>query len=223
MLKALHQELVKKTYDNTSKYYDLFHSWGTFSLDQKGRKYLVKKIVKEGDLILDAGGGTGSTSILALKKSGKKTKAVVLDFSENMLEQAKYKARNNNLEARLTIKVGDMYDIPFPDNYFDVVISTYSTCPLENPANAVKEMLRVLKKNGLLGIAHSSQPDNRLTKKISDWIELLIWKFPRLSLGCRNIDLMKDIEKMDVKIIENKLIGFIPWYFRLLTIEKLNQ
>jgi ubiquinone/menaquinone biosynthesis C-methylase UbiE len=165
MLKALHQELVKKTYDNTSKYYDLFHSWGTFSLDQKGRKYLVKKIVKEGDLILDAGGGTGSTSILALKKSGKKTKAVVLDFSENMLEQAKYKARNNNLEARLTIKVGDMYDIPFPDNYFDVVISTYSTCPLENPANAVKEMLRVLKKNGLLGIAHSSQPDTRLTKK----------------------------------------------------------
>ena len=106
-------------------------------------------------------------------------------------------------------------------DYFDVVISTYSTCPLEDPSKAVKEMFRVLKTNGLLGIAHSSQTENIIARKISDWIEMIIWKFPRLSLGCRNINLINDINKMNVKIIENRLIGFIPWYFRLIILEKI--
>ena len=197
------------------------HKLGTFSIDQRGRKYLIKRIVRNGDLILDAGGGTGTTSILALKNSGEKTKSVVLDFSESMLEKAKEKAEANDLADRISVKVGDMYEIPFPENHFDVVISTYSTCPLEDPINAVKEMLRVLKKNGRLGIAHSSFPENRIARKISGWIESIIWKFPRLSLGCRNIDLISGISKMNVNIIENKLIGFIPWYFRLIILEKL--
>jgi ubiquinone/menaquinone biosynthesis C-methylase UbiE len=201
----------------------LLHKLGTFSIDQRGRKYIVNRIVKNGDLILDAGGGTGTTSILALKISGEKTRSVILDFSENMLIKAKEKAKANKLEDRISVKVGDMYEIPFPDNYFDVVISTYSTCPLEKPSNAVKEMLRVLKKNGRLGIAHSSQPDNRIEKKISDWVELIVWRFPKLSLGCRNIDLISDIKNMNVKIIENKLIGFIPWYFKLIILEKIEN
>lgn len=222
-LKALNKDLVKATYDKTAKYYDLFHNLGTFNIDRYGRKYLVRKIVKSGDFILDAGGGTGATSLLAVKTYGEKTKAVVLDFSENMLQQALEKAKEEQVEDRVTIKVGDMYDIPYPDNCFDVVISTYSACPLENPAIAVREMIRVLKINGYLGIAHSSQPDNKILKKVSDFFEKIIWKFPRLSLGCRNIDLLGDIETMNVKIIENKLIGFVPWYFRLLILQKTEQ
>ncbi len=220
MLEAYHHNSVKKIYNKTSKYYDLMHKLGTFSLDQKGRKYLVNRIVKKGDLILDAGGGTGTTSFMALKKSGGNTKSTILDFSESMLEKAKQKAIANGLEDRISFVVGDMYEIPFPDNHFDTVISTYSTCPLEAPSKAVKEMLRVLKPNGLLGIAHSSEADSKIAKTLSNWIERIIWKFPRLSLGCRSIDLMEDIKKMEVNIIENKLIGVIPWYFRLIILEK---
>lgn len=220
MLEALNKDLVKQVYDKTSKYYDLMHNIGTFKLDQRGREYIVNKVVKNGDLILDAGGGTGTSSILALKKSGGETKSVVLDFSEYMLEKAREKAKENNLEDRIILKVGDMFEIPFPDNYFDVVISTYSTCPLDNPSKAVKEMLRVLKRKGLMGIAHSSEAENPLARKLSNWIEKIIWKFPRLSMGCRNIDLLNDIQKMDVKIIENKLIGIIPWFFRILILQK---
>ncbi|MCO5271625.1 MAG: class I SAM-dependent methyltransferase [Cyclobacteriaceae bacterium] len=223
MLEALHKDLVKKVYDKASGYYDWLHHVGTFNLDQKGRKYLVNRIVKNGDLILDAGGGTGTTSILALKESGGQAKSVVLDFSENMLEKAKEKARKNNFEDRITLKVGDMYDIPFPDNYFDVVISTYSTCPLDDPLKAVKEMLRVLKPNGLMGIAHSSQAENGMARKLGNWMERVIWKFPRLSMGCRNIDLLTGINKMNVEIIENKLIGFIPWFFRILVLRKVEN
>ncbi len=219
MKKALDKLLVKRIYDKSSDYYDLFHRLGTFNLDNKGRKYLVNKIVKDGDLILDAGGGTGTTTILALKKSGIHTKAVILDFSENMLKKAKDKAIANNFDDRISLKVGDMYDIPFPDNYFDAVISTYSTCPLENPINAVREMLRVLKINGLLGIAHSCESRNKLAKIISNWIESIIWKFPRLSLGCRKFDISDELKNMKTTIIEDRIIGFIPWFFRLIILQ----
>jgi ubiquinone/menaquinone biosynthesis C-methylase UbiE len=116
-----------------------------------------------------------------------------------------------------------MYNIPFPDHHFDVVISTYSTCPLENPANAVREMLRVLKINGLLGIAHSCEPENKFAQIISNWIESIIWRFPRLSLGCRKFDISDDLKSMKINIIEDKIIGFIPWFFRLLIIQKIGN
>ena len=113
-----------------------------------------------------------------------------------------------------------MYQIPFADGTFDSVLSTYSTCPLEKPVNAVIEMLRVLKKNGLLGIAHSTDPKNKTAKWFSNVFQNFLWKFPGLSLGCRNIDLIDEIKKLDVQILEDKTIGFVPFYFRILIVKK---
>ena len=118
------------------------------------------------------------------------------------------------------LKVGDMYEIPYPTETFDTVLSSYSTCPLENPMNAVKEMLRVLRKGGLLGIAHSTDSNKKLVKWISSKTENIIWKFPRLSLGCRNISLVNDIMKLDIDIIEEMTIGIIPFFFKILIIRK---
>ena len=220
MRNALEKNLVKRIYDKSSGYYDLLHRLGTFSIDNKGRKFLVNKAIKEGDYILDAGGGTGTTGLMAVEKSGVTGKLVILDISEYMLETARIKANRKNLAEQITFQVGDMYEIPYADNTFDVVLSTYSTCPLENPANAVKEMLRVVKTNGLLGIAHSTEAKGKISRHLSNTIESLIWLFPRLSLGCRNFDMTDDIKKMNADIIEDKIIGFIPWYFRLLILRK---
>lgn len=220
MRQALNIDKVRTIYNKSYRYYDLFHSLGTFKLDERGRELLVDKIVNLGDYILDAGGGTGSTAIKAAKKAGEDGKVIILDLSENMLEKANEKAAASNQQNKIVTKLGDMYEIPFPDETFDAVISTYSTCPLENPMKAVKEMLRVLKKSGLLGIAHSSEPNNKIAKLISNKIESIIWKFPSLSLGCRNIQLIEDIKEMDVEIMEDKIIGFIPWYFRIIILKK---
>lgn len=220
MKAALTKEKVKSVYDRSYKYYDIFHKLGTFHTDEKGRNYIVKKVVRPDDYILDAGGGTGLTSLKAAKKLSNKGKIVILDYSEKMLEKARTKADKLNLDDKIIIKPGDIYQIPYPDNTFDSVLSTYSTCPLSNPMEAVNEMLRVLKKGGLLGIAHSSEPNNRFARWMSNGIENIIWKFPGLSLGCRNIELIDEIRKLNVEIQENKIIGFIPFYFRIIIVKK---
>ena len=188
--------------------------------DERGRNILIDKTIKENDYVLDAGGGTGITAIKAGYKVGDNGKVVILDLSENMLKQAGEKIDRMNMSDKFELKTGDIYQIPYPDNTFDVVLSTYSTCPLEDPMKAVFEMLRVLKIGGLLGIAHSTDPDNKIAKWISSKIENVIWRFPRLSLGCRNISLIDGIRKMNVDIIEEKIIGFIPIFFKILVIKK---
>jgi ubiquinone/menaquinone biosynthesis C-methylase UbiE len=198
----------------------MFHNLGTLGLDERGRNILVDRTVKENDYVLDAGGGTGITAIKAGDKVGDNGKAVILDLSEKMLGLARKKIEELEMIKKFELKVGDMYQIPYPDETFDTVLSTYSTCPLENPMNAVQEMLRVLKKGGLLGIAHSTDSNNKIAKWISNKIENIIWKFARLSLGCRNISLVNDIRKLDVDIIEEKTIGIIPFFFKILIVMK---
>ena len=217
---ALKKDKVRDIYNKTARYYNVFHNLGTFGSDERGRNLLVDKTVQADDYVLDAGGGTGITAIKAGYKVGNKGKIVILDLSENMLEQAKEKIEALGMIDRFELKIGDMYQIPYPDETFDKVLSTYSTCPLENPMDAVHEMLRVLKKGGLLGIAHSADSDNKISKWISDRIEVIIWKFPRLSLGCRNIALVEDIRKLNVNIIEEDTIGMIPFFFKILVIKK---
>jgi hypothetical protein len=87
--------------------------------------------------------------------------------------------------------------------------------------NAVREMLRVLKPDGHLGIAHSTWPENRIARWSSDQIEKLIWLFPRLSLGCRNINIVDGLGDLDVDIQEERTIGFVPFYFKILIIRKI--
>lgn len=220
MRDALKKDKVRYIYNKTAAYYNIYHNLGTLGSDERGRNILVNRIIKENDFILDAGGGTGLTALKAGRKVGENGKVVILDLSENMLEEARKKIDNLGLTERFELKIGDMYEIPYEDETFDKVLSTYSTCPLENPLNAVKEMLRVLKKGGLLGIAHSTDSDKKIIKWISDKIEDIIWKFPRLSLGCRNISLVNEIQKMNVDIIEDKKIGILPYFFRILIIRK---
>ena len=67
-----------------------------------------------------------------------------VDFVNIRIDEIKEK-----LKGRATIKNSDIQeDIPFPDNYFDVVFSTETLEHLKEPDKCIKEVRRVVKKNG---------------------------------------------------------------------------
>jgi len=90
--------------------------------------------------LLDAGSGTGWFSRAAVERGAK---VVSLDVGENILSQVARKCESTRI-------VGSVLDIPFENEYFDIVLSTEVIEHTPDPKRAVYEMQRVLKKDGIL-------------------------------------------------------------------------
>ena len=220
MRKALSPERLKDIYGHIAKRYDFQHALITFRADQKGRRILVENVVNEGDAVLDCGSGTGITGIMAAKKVGPRGKVTLFDLSEEMLSVAREKVVRGNLQERVDFRTGDMVHLPFNDNSFDVVLSTYSLCPLYDPVGGALELYRVTKPGGKLGIGHSTEPKNRIAKYLADRVEDIAWHFPLLSMGCRPVDVLPALENLGGKVLLSKYIGVFLWPFLVFVIEK---
>lgn len=220
MRKALRIEKLKDIYGHIAKRYDLQHAVFTAMADQRGRRILVENSVNEGDEVLDCGSGTGTTGIMAAKKVGQYGKVTLFDLSENMLSVAREKALRENLQGRIAFQTGDMVHLPFDDNSFDVVLSTYSLCPLYNPVTGAFELYRVTKPGGKLGVGHSTEPKNVILKYLAKRVEDIAWRFPWLSMGCRAVDVLPDLENTGGKVLLLKHIGIPLWPFLVFVVEK---
>ena len=100
--------------------------------------------------VLDGGGGL-SPLVFYLGKKG--VEIFVLDLQKDLIENTKKVAKKKGWGNIKAIQ-GDIAQIPFPENYFDVVysISVLQNLPHKIKTKAVKEMARVLKPGGILGL-----------------------------------------------------------------------
>ena len=135
-----------RTYDNSikneigilkfyRKYDELLDT--VFSQSLEGKGYNSK--------ILEIGVGTGN---LARRYLEKDYNIIGIDQSREMLNVAKEKYPN------LKLRLGDFLNIPYENNEFHVIVSTYAFHHLneEEKRISIKEMLRVLKYNGRIVI-----------------------------------------------------------------------
>jgi ubiquinone/menaquinone biosynthesis C-methylase UbiE len=220
MRKALSREKLKGIYGHIAKRYDFQHALITFRADQKGRRILVEYSVNEGDEILDCGAGTGTTGIMAAKRAGAGGKVTLFDLSEDMLSVAREKVLRENLQERVAFQTGDMVHLPFDDNNFDVVLSTYSLCPLYDPIKGALELYRATRPGGKLGIGHSTEPRNMIVKYLADRVEGIAWRFPWLSMGCRSVSVLPALVNAGGKVVLSKYIGIPLWPFLVFVTEK---
>jgi ubiquinone/menaquinone biosynthesis C-methylase UbiE len=113
-----------------------------------------------------------------------------------------------------------MAHLPFPDNGFDVVLSTYSMCPLRDPRSAAEELYRVVRPGGKIGVAHSTEPTKPITRKLAAVVEEVSWKIPQLCLGCRSIEVLPTFQKLGGRLISKWEIGVPLWPFLVFVLEK---
>ena len=96
---------------------------------------------------LDIGCGPGLFSTL-LAKMGHTVTA--FDYSEEMLVQAKMNFKEFNVAVE-TVQ-GDAQNLPFEDNSFDYIVSRNVMWVMENPEQAYREWLRVLRPGGRMSV-----------------------------------------------------------------------
>lgn len=100
--------------------------------------------IKPGHSVLDLGSGAGNDCFVARALVGAEGHVTGLDFTDEMLELAN---RNNQKLGypNIAFVKGDIEEMPFADNLFDVVVSNCVLNLVPNKNKAFAQIMRVLK------------------------------------------------------------------------------
>lgn len=115
-----------------------------------------------GESVLDIGCGTGTLAITAKRLVGSTGRVCGIDAAPEMVSRAGKKARNAGLEVDFRNALVE--SMPFPDEEFDVVLSTLMLhhLPAKLRVQCAAEVRRVLKPGGrLLAIDFGTAPGTK--------------------------------------------------------------
>jgi ubiquinone/menaquinone biosynthesis C-methylase UbiE len=122
------------------------HRWRTA---ENSAGYLLPALVP-GARLLDVGCGPGTVTIDLAARLGT-GEVVGVDTSSAVVEIAQ-KAAAEAGAANVTFRVADAYELPFPDDAFDIVHAHQVLQHLTDPIAALREMRRVTRPGGLVAV-----------------------------------------------------------------------
>ncbi len=130
-------------------------TWDQFWKEYKtseAEKYYIKlrdkiirksaRVLKNQDKIKILEAGCGFASNSRIFNSDERFEAWCLDLSKEAIDKVKPEIKNSF--------VGDIQHMPFKDNFFDIVFSSGVIEHFKDDSEAVKELYRVTKKDGLI-------------------------------------------------------------------------
>lgn len=122
--------------------------------------WAIKSQNKDPQNILDVGCASGWL-LSELKKEFKKTEAFGIDVYGKAIDYGKKLYKNINL------KKANAHKIPYPDKSFDVIVCSEVLEHVEDPDKVIKEMKRVLRRNGSLVVEIDT----------GNWLFKFVWFF----------------------------------------------
>jgi SAM-dependent methyltransferase len=136
--------------------------------------------LRPGMSLLDCGCGPG-TNTVSLAQAVAPGAVVGVDIGESQIELARSLAAGKGV-SNVTFDVGDICALPFPDASFDAAFAHTVLQHLKDPLKALREIARVLKPGGLVGVREEDQgsliiaPHDPL---VNQWIHLYyrFWQY----------------------------------------------
>ncbi len=140
--------------------YDRMGAVLSFGQDPRWRATLVDQVNPlPGQRVLDVATGTGMVAF-ALARRG--CEVVGLDQSPDMLATARRRLdANPQLAGRMTFIQGEAERLPFDDGEFDALTFTYLLRYVDDRAATMRELARVVKPNGRIGMVEFGVPASK--------------------------------------------------------------
>jgi SAM-dependent methyltransferase len=105
--------------------------------------------LKAGSKVLDVAAGNGMASLAAARRWCDVTST---DYVPALLERGRARAAAEGME--IEFREADAENLPFDDNSFDTVLSTFGVMFTPNQDRAAAELMRVCKPKGKIGLAN---------------------------------------------------------------------
>jgi ubiquinone/menaquinone biosynthesis C-methylase UbiE len=105
--------------------------------------------LRSGQRVLDVAAGNGNATLAAARRFADVTST---DYVGALLERGRERAKAERLPV--TFQEADAEDLPFGDASFDVVLSTFGVMFTPHQERAARELLRVCKPGGKIGLAN---------------------------------------------------------------------
>jgi demethylmenaquinone methyltransferase / 2-methoxy-6-polyprenyl-1,4-benzoquinol methylase len=165
---VLPPEGVQGMFDRIAPVYDAMNRVMTAGLDRRWRSITLDETVRSGDRVLDACCGTGDLAIGARRRGAV---VVGLDFSAAMLERARRK------DPSIEWVQGDALALPLEDASFDAATVGFGVRNVADLEAGLRELRRVLRDGGRLGILEITTPRGLLAPFYKVWFDRVV---PRL-------------------------------------------
>ena len=178
---------VVDIYRKIAPSYDL---WAWLTESKALDRCLELAAIQNGEEVLEVAVGTGLAfkKILEANPSGRNEG---IDLTEAMLIRADRKAAKSG-SNNYRLRVGDAYDLDFPDDSFDLLINNYmfDLLPQQDFLTVIEEFKRVLRPGGRLAMVNMTKGERWYN---GIW-ERIYRINPTLLGGCRGVSLLPHIE-----------------------------
>lgn len=181
---------LNDVFADVAKYYDRANYIASLGLWSWFRNSFLSTIsVQKGQKVLDVCAGTNAVGIALLEKQSD-LKVTAMDRSKDMQEVGRRLAEKKGFQIDSVI--GDVHQLPFPDDHFDVVTLQFASRHLRI-MDVAREINRVLKPGGHFYHSDMLRPGNKLVEKlyyiylkISLTVTAWIFRSGPAALNCRD-------------------------------------
>lgn len=188
------ESAVLDAYRRWAPVYD--HTFGLVA--REGRRHAVQVLNQRDGRILEVGVGTG----LSLPDYKKDLEVVGIDLSPEMLEKARERVAEKDLNHVTGLHEMDASDLKFPDASFDNVVAMFVMTVVPEPEAVMRELARVTKPGGeVMLVNHFSQ-----TEGVRGWVERRMAPFAD-RIGWRSVfDVDRVMVCDDLELVERKAL-----------------
>ena len=132
------------------------NTWGSgdygrigVTLQITGEQLCESMDLRAGESVLDIAGGNGNATLAAARRF---CEVVSTDYVESLLDQSKARAQAEGLDIQY--QFADAEALPFENNAFDNVVSTFGVMFTPNQIQSASELVRVCRGGGKIGLAN---------------------------------------------------------------------
>jgi demethylmenaquinone methyltransferase/2-methoxy-6-polyprenyl-1,4-benzoquinol methylase len=164
---------IQTMFASISSRYDLTNTVLSFGTHHLWKKKLIQASdLFPGARVLDCATGTGDLAFAFEKKSGGKAEVVGTDFCEEMLEEARKKAKQRN--STVCFEWADATQLQYPDASFDLASISFGIRNTSDPQKVLRELGRVVRPGGKVLILEFGQPSLGLDRIFRIYAEHLL-------------------------------------------------